>query len=181
MTLQRRTPLKAQPRGKGNRGELAVRNLLRDHGWTGARRNFQSGGQGGGDIINGPADVHLEVKWCETARPWEWLRQAEGEARPTDIPVVVCRCNATPWFAILPRDEWKALAELSRKATHTVVVVPVQRLSLWKDIAFAVRQAEKYLQETIPTLRFSRGSLDVYEAVPFVELLTLLRARESGT
>jgi len=178
LTIARRTPLRAKPRAKGNRGELAVRNMMRDHGWSSAQRNWQSGGQGGGDIINGPADVHVEVKWCETAEPWAWLRQAESEARPTDIPVVVCRCNATPWFGILPRDEWDALLELAPKATYTVVVEPGRRLSLWKHIAYAVELAYGW---SLPTLRFSRAGSVEYEAVPFGELLALLRLRECGT
>jgi hypothetical protein len=177
VTLTRRTPLRAKPRAKGNRGELAVRNLLRDHGWRDARRNWQSGGQGGGDIINGPADVSIEVKWCETAQPWAWLRQCEAEARPTDIPVVVCRCNATPWFAILPAGEWEALDALERKQTHTLVIDPPRRLSLWKHIAEAIDHAGA----NAPRLRFSRHGSDTYAAVPFVELLHLLNLRENAT
>jgi hypothetical protein len=96
MTLQRRTPFRAQPRAKGNRGELAVRNLIRDHGWPATKRNWQSGGQGGGDLVDGPADVHWEVKWCERCELRDWLRQAEGEARPTDIPVVSPTTTTAP-------------------------------------------------------------------------------------
>src|SRR5215475_2327677 len=73
--------LRAKPRSKGNRGERDVVSILHARGWTKARRNFQSGGQGGGDIINGPSDVHVEVKHRERAAIWEWIEQAEEEAR----------------------------------------------------------------------------------------------------
>lgn len=113
--LERRKPLRAQPRGKGNRGEREVVDMLRARGWN-ARRNFGSGSQGGGDIIGGPPDVHLECKYRERAAVWEWLAQAEGDARATDIPVVVFRRNRCDWYAILPADELFALLQLREAA-----------------------------------------------------------------
>lgn len=105
MTLSRRTPLRAQPRSKGNRAEREIIDLLRAHGWTGARRNFQSGGQGGGDILGGPVDFHIEVKHHERCTIWEWLAQADGERRPTDIPLVAFRRNRSGWYAALPLED----------------------------------------------------------------------------
>lgn len=112
MTLQRRKPLRAQPRSKGNRAERAVLDMLHARGWRFARRNFMSGGAGGGDIIEGPQGVHLEVKHRERCAIWEWIGQAEAEARPTDIPVVVFRRNRSEWYAALPADELFALLQL---------------------------------------------------------------------
>lgn len=110
--LKRRTPLRAQPRGKGNRGERAVVDILHRYGWTSARRNFASGGQGGGDILNGPADYHLEVKHRERAAIYEWIAQAEAEARPTDTPAVIFRRNKSSWKVCIPLD---ALLQLLRE------------------------------------------------------------------
>ena len=76
--LSRKKPLRAKPHSKGNRAEREVIDLLHAAGWTSARRNFQSGGQGGGDILNGPTDYHLEVKHRERAEIWKWLAQAEA-------------------------------------------------------------------------------------------------------
>lgn len=112
MALQRRTPLRAQPRSKGNRAEREIIDLLHRFGWTGARRNFQSGGQGGGDIIGGPADVHIEVKHHERCSIWEWIAQAEGEARPTDAPAVFFRRNRSGWKVCVDADEYLALLRL---------------------------------------------------------------------
>lgn len=117
MTLQRRTPLRAQPKGKGNRAEREVVDTLRAMGWTSARRNFGSGSQGGGDIVGGPADVHLECKHHERCSIWEWISQAEGDARPTDLPVVVFRRNRSQWMACIPADELFALLKLRESGT----------------------------------------------------------------
>lgn len=110
--LVRRTPLRAQPRAKGNRFERTVIDMLKVRGWVGAYRNFQSGGQGGGDVIGGPTGVHLEAKHRERAAIWDWIAQAEGDARPTDIPVVVFKRNGSEVYAALPFDELLALLQL---------------------------------------------------------------------
>lgn len=110
--MERRKPLRAQPSSKGNRAEREIIDLCHAHGWRSARRNFQSGGQGGGDIIEGPPDVHLEVKHREACRIWEWIAQAEGERRPTDIPAVIFRRNRSGWYAAIPVEDLFTLLKL---------------------------------------------------------------------
>lgn len=114
-SLQRRTPLRAKPRGKGNRAEREIIDMLHKFGWAGARRNWQSGGQGGGDILAGPVDVHIEVKHRERCAIWEWIAQAEAEARPTDMPAVIFRRNNSKWYATIPADELLALLALRER------------------------------------------------------------------
>ena len=174
MTLTRHKPLRAKPRSKGARGERAVIDILKAHGWTGAYRNQGSGAFGGGDIIGGPAGVNLEVKHHERCDIWAWLRQCEGDARPTDIPVVVCRANGMAWWAVLPEDEFGALEELDPPQGCVVVVVdrgPGRRLSLWRDLS-GLRGFDR--------VRFWREGGTVYVAVPFERVLGLLRLREFG-
>lgn len=86
---------------RGERGELEIRDLLREAGYTNSHRNFQSGGQGGGDLADAISDVHLEVKYCETVRLSSWWRQANQGARPTDSVWIVHRGNGQPWQATL--------------------------------------------------------------------------------
>jgi hypothetical protein len=112
MSLQRRTPLRAVPRGKGNRGEREIVDMLHARGWPRAYRNFGSGSQGGGDVIGGPAGLHIEVKRQERCSIWEWIAQAENDARPTDIPAVFFRRNRSEWYVTLPADELLALLQL---------------------------------------------------------------------
>ena len=116
MALERRKPLRAQPRSKGNRFEREIIDLLRAFGWKAARRNWQSGGQGGGDVIGGPADVHIECKHRERAAIWEWIAQAEAEARPTDCPAVFFRRNRSQTWVAVPADEYLALLRLRETA-----------------------------------------------------------------
>jgi hypothetical protein len=95
-------------RTKGGVGEREVVAIAHAHGLTSARRNFMSGGQGGGDIIGVPG-IHLEVKRQETCSIWQWIKQATDEADGTDIPVVAFRRNGSGWQAVLPLDELLAL------------------------------------------------------------------------
>lgn len=113
MTLPplRRTPLRAKPRSKGNRGEAEIVDILKGYGWP-AYRNFMSGGYGGSDIVGGPPGTALEVKRCEAVRIWEWLEQAQLAAKPTDTPIVIFRRNRSRWYACLPLDDCLELLKL---------------------------------------------------------------------
>ena len=91
-------------RTKGGVGEREVVALLHEAGFTDARRNFMSGGQGGGDIIGVP-DTHIEVKRRETVSIWSWIGQAEDECRKTDIPVVAFRRSRSNWYGVLPLED----------------------------------------------------------------------------
>jgi hypothetical protein len=116
VSLTRRKPLRAQPRGKGNRGEREIVDMLHARGWVHARRNWMSGGAGGGDIIEGPPGTSIEVKYCEAARIWDWLTQAESAARPTDLPLLFFRRNRSRWYVALDADELLALLQLREAA-----------------------------------------------------------------
>lgn len=111
MSLQRRTPLRAKPKSKGNRAEREVIDLLHAHGWTDARRNFASGGYGGADIIGGPEDTSIEVKRQERCSIWSWLDQCEAAAKPTDLPIVAFRRSRSQWYACVPLEELLALLQ----------------------------------------------------------------------
>ncbi len=110
MTLKRSPMVRGKgARTKGGAGEREVCAMLAELGFE-ARRNFQSGGQGGGDIIGVP-DHSLEVKRCETTKVWEWLAQAEAAARPTETAVVVFRRSRSPWFAVLDAETYFSLVK----------------------------------------------------------------------
>ena len=97
-------------RRKGAAGELEVCKLLHEHGWTDATRSSDGKGQAGrGDVRDGPAGVHLEVRRRETASLWAWAEQATIEAAEGCIPVVACRRSRSPWLAVVPLDELLAL------------------------------------------------------------------------
>ena len=93
-------------RDKGASGELEVVHLLQDACWPKARRTHDGREQAlRGDIANGPAGVHLEVKRAETARIWEWWQQAQGDLTVGYMPVVAFRRSRSPWLALVEFDE----------------------------------------------------------------------------
>ena len=107
--------MSASERRKGKTGELEVVRILHEHGWTDAKRSSDGRSQvERGDIADGPEGVHLEVRRRETAAIWAWLAQAEREARPGDMPVVVFRRSRSAWMAALPFDLLLALLDGGR-------------------------------------------------------------------
>lgn len=114
--IARRVPIRAKPRSKGNRAEREIIDLFHRLGWTGARRNFQSGGQGGGDVIDGPAGVHVEIKHRERCAIWEWIGQAVADAAPTDTPAVFFRRNRSAWMVAIPAEDFLELVAFRERA-----------------------------------------------------------------
>lgn len=84
---------------KGNSGELEVRDLLREYGWDTAHRNLQSGGQGGGDLVEAIDGWHIEVKRVERLNLAAAWRQAEAAKCPTESVLLAHRGNMQPWMA----------------------------------------------------------------------------------
>ena len=97
-------------RAKGANGEREIIHLLRAHGWPDAERTSNGNPQAGrGDIRNGPAGVHLEVRRHERIAIWACAAQAAEEAAEGCIPIVAFRRNRSSWLACLPLDELLAL------------------------------------------------------------------------
>jgi hypothetical protein len=107
-TMSRKPMTSKGSRTKGGVGEREVVALLQEAGFARARRNFMSGGQGGGDIIGVP-DTHIEVKRCERVSIWDWIGQAEGDCRQTDLPMVAFRRSHSKWYGVLPFEDLIAL------------------------------------------------------------------------
>lgn len=105
--------MSARERAKGARGELEVIHLLHDHGWKTARRTSDGRGQQTrGDVTNGPAGVHIEVKRVERVNIPAAFRQALADSNTLDVPVVVHRPSRMPWMATLPFDDLLELLAL---------------------------------------------------------------------
>ncbi|MBQ1292579.1 MAG: hypothetical protein IIY21_00955 [Clostridiales bacterium] len=97
---------------KGKRGELEVARILREHGFTEARRTAQfCGNTGQADDVIGLDGFHIEVKRCETTKIWEWLKQAERDHKADTVPLVVFRKNNEDWQVAL---NFEAFLELLR-------------------------------------------------------------------
>ncbi len=95
--------MSAGERRKGAEGEREVVAMLAAHGYGRARRNFGSGSAGGGDVVEGPEGILLEVKRHRGRLDLPAaVRQAESACAPGDVPVVAHRRDGEPWRATLP-------------------------------------------------------------------------------
>lgn len=109
--------MSATERRKGATGELEVVSILKLSGWPLARRTHDGREQAlRGDIANGPAGVHLEVKRSERTSIWDWYGQAESDAGIAQIPVVAFRRSRSPWLALIELDELLPLLKLRESA-----------------------------------------------------------------
>lgn len=98
-------------RDKGLLGELQVRHVFEEAGFP------VRGLEGLGDqlVVCGDAvTLHVEVKRAEHLRMSEWSKQAESEAPPGVVPLVVYRRNREPWRVSILLDDLIALLPKER-------------------------------------------------------------------
>lgn len=87
---------------KGQRYERELIALINERLGLACRRGFQSrGGSEEADIEGFIPGFHLEAKRQERTNIWQFMRQAEADAREDEIPVVVTRRNREPSLAVL--------------------------------------------------------------------------------
>jgi Holliday junction resolvase len=99
---------------KGKTGELELSAFLREHGFEEARRGVQyKGGEDSPDVVGVPG-CHLECKRAEKGNLYDWLEQAERDAKPGQIPIVAHRRNRKKWVAILSLEELLVLVLKAR-------------------------------------------------------------------
>jgi hypothetical protein len=75
------------PRAKGIRFELKVRNFLREHGFEAIRGQQHSGAPGSPDVIHNIPGVHIEAKHTQRTDLYGWMKQATRDAGDK-IPVI---------------------------------------------------------------------------------------------
>jgi hypothetical protein len=166
--LQRHTRLKRNPRSKGSRGELEVRELLRARGYTSAKRNLQSGGQGGGDLIEAIPGYGIEVKRVEDLNIWRAFKQSFDATPHSDTATVVFRRNNSPWWIAAEERHLLGLLADSDVAVHRLVT---ERLRLWVELQITAAAAGI---GQIPTLLVRRPSIDLnLTVIPFDTFLDL--------
>lgn len=100
-------------RRKGKRVELEAAHALDAIGLP-ARRSVQYCGRAGNaDVtLDGGVPIHVEVKARASHACIRFIEQAQADAKPGDIPVVLIREDGTPrFFALVSLDELPRLAE----------------------------------------------------------------------
>lgn len=94
-------------RQKGKRGELELAKMLRDYGFTEARRGVQySGANGDADVVGIPG-VHIECKRVERGLDlYKAMEQSSRDAREGETPVVFHRKNGKLWLVTMLADDY---------------------------------------------------------------------------
>lgn len=95
-------------KSKGARGERELASVLREHGYSDAKRSAQYCGKGGesADVIGAMEGIHIECKRTEKLQLWPSLYQAKRDAKPGNIPAVFHRPNHEKWIVIMYLDDF---------------------------------------------------------------------------
>lgn len=108
----------AMQRTKGRAGEQKVVNLLKEHGFTTARRNLSQTRDSGYDIT-GLEPLAIEVKDHKRLTPSQWWQQTTANATGQLIPVLIYHIPHTSrWEVRIPLNMINS--ELSETRTATV-------------------------------------------------------------
>ena len=100
---------KTNSRQKGKRGELEAAELIRKHGFAARRGQQFKGGGDSPDVVTDIDGYHFEIKRTETLSVYLAVAQAQHDAAPGEVPVVLHRKNKKDWLAILPADDFLRL------------------------------------------------------------------------
>lgn len=109
MAKRGRKPKNYRPlnsRNKGAAGEREVAKILRERGYTGARRGVQYHGGPDSPDVRGLPGFHLEVKRVEKGSIYKFMEQAREDAGWENVPLVVHRRSNEPWMVIIDLDEF---------------------------------------------------------------------------
>ena len=97
-------------KSKGARFERKLASVIRDYGYSNARRSAQYCGNSGesADILNLPG-IHVEAKHQETMRLYDWMAQAKRDAAAggsNALPAVFHKKNNASILVTMELDDW---------------------------------------------------------------------------
>ena len=95
-------------RQKGKKGELELARVLRDYGYDTRRGQQYCGANGDADVVGLPG-VHIECKRVERLNLEDAVVQAQRDARPGEMPVVMHRRNRGQWLVTMTLADWMEL------------------------------------------------------------------------
>ena len=99
-------------RQKGKKGELELAHVLRDYGYDIRRGQQYCGANGDADVV-GLSGIHIECKRVERLNLEDAVAQAQRDARPGEMPVVMHRRNRGQWLVTMPLENWIELYKRS--------------------------------------------------------------------
>lgn len=101
---------------KGKAGERELASVLREAGWSGARRGQQRSGLDQSDVIGLPG-WRVECKRVERLNVFEAFAQAQRDAGGDEEPMVAARRNGGAWLAVVRLDTMLAILATLRSLT----------------------------------------------------------------
>jgi Holliday junction resolvase len=99
---------KINSRAKGARGELELAAVLKEYGYEARRGQQFSGGSDSPDVVTDLPGIHIECKRVEAGNLYNWLEQAQRDAKGK-TPVVMHRRTRKDWVCILTLEDFLKL------------------------------------------------------------------------
>jgi Holliday junction resolvase len=97
-------------RNKGKRGEREVSSMLSEAGWKARRAQQFCGSPDGGasDVLVESAmwPFHVEVKYCQQTKIYDWMQQSANDSKTGKTPIVCHRRNQTGWHVTMKFQDW---------------------------------------------------------------------------
>ena len=94
---------------KGSRGERALRDVWKSHGYKEAHRSgqFSAKGESSADIEGIDPRLHIECKVGYTYKTiYDFMGQAVSDAKEGQIPIVNCKMDRKEWLCVMRLDDF---------------------------------------------------------------------------
>lgn len=95
-------------KAKGARFERELANKLKARGYNCRRGQQYCGANGDADVVGLPG-IHIEAKRQEKMQLYDWVEQAERDAKPDELPVVFHKKNNHEILVTMTFDDWMIL------------------------------------------------------------------------
>lgn len=102
-------------KSKGARFERALASLLRFHGFDARRGQQFCGANGDADVIGLPG-IHIEAKHQERMQLYDWMEQADRDAKKGLLPAVFHKKNNHRILVTMYFEDWMYLYKTSDPA-----------------------------------------------------------------
>lgn len=102
---------KINSKQKGIKGERELAKVLREYGYTEAKRGQQFCGlNGNADVVDALPDIHIECKRVERLNLYEAMEQAKEDTKGK-LPAVFHRKNCCNWLVTMELDDFMKIYE----------------------------------------------------------------------
>ena len=97
---------KINSRAKGAAGERELAHILRDYGYTDARRGQQFSGANGDPDVVGLPGIHIECKRVQKLNLYKAMKQSIHDAKKGEAPAVFHRRDREQWLVTMRLTDW---------------------------------------------------------------------------